>query len=100
VQVEFRTARLERCYVQFRAAVREWGDKAARRYIERINVLKSSKSADDLYKVPSLAFHPLKGDEKGRYALTVIDRMRMVVSFRDRVKTIVRVEEVTQHYGD
>lgn len=100
MQVEFRTARLKRCYVQSAAAVREWGEKAARRYIERVNVLKKAKSAEDLYKIASLAFHPLKGDKKGRYGLTVIDRMRMEVTFRDKAMTIVHVEEVTQHYGD
>lgn len=98
--VEFRTARLKRCYVRSAAAVQEWGDKVARRYIERINVLKKAKSADELYKIPSLAFHPLTGDEKGRHALTVIGRWRMVVSFQDDALTVVRVEEVTKHYGD
>jgi hypothetical protein len=61
---------------------------------------RGPKSADDLYTIPPVAFHPLKGDQKGRHALTLIDRWRMVVSFRDDALTIVRVEEVTKHYGD
>jgi proteic killer suppression protein len=100
VQVEFRTAGLRRCYTDSSAATREWGDKIGRRYIERVNVLKVAKSADDLHKMPSLRFHPLKGDREGRYAMTLIDRWRMIVRFQDDALTVVRVEEVSAHYGD
>jgi toxin HigB-1 len=100
VQVEFRTVRLRTCYTDSAAAVREWGDKVGRRYIERVNVLKAAKAADDLHKIPPLRFHPLKGNRQGRHAMTLIDRWRLVVSFRDDALTVVRVEEVTKHYGD
>ena len=100
VQVEFRTARLRTCYTNSSAAARAWGDKVGRRYIQRVDVLKAAKSADDLHKIPPLRFHPLKGDRQGRHAITLIDRWRMVVSFRDDALTVVRVEEVTKHYGD
>ena len=83
MQVEFRTHRLRSCYVNSSAGVREWGDKVARRYIERVNVLKAAKTADDLYKVSVLRFHPLKGDRQGQHSITLVDRWRMVVTFRD-----------------
>jgi len=82
------------------AAVREWGEKVARRYIERVNVLKAAKTADDLYKVAVLRFHPLKGDRQGQYSITLVDRWRMVVTFRDDALTVVRIEEVSAHYGN
>jgi proteic killer suppression protein len=100
VQVEFKTARLRKCYADSAAAARQWGDKVGRRYIERINVLKAAKSADDLHKIPPLRFHPLKGNRHGRHAMTLIDRWRMVVSFGNDAQTIVRIEEVSAHYGD
>lgn len=100
MRVEFRTGALKGCYTNSAAAARKWGDKVGRRYIERVNILKKARSADDLYKIPPLHFHPLKGDKKGRYAITLIDRSRMIVSFQDDALTIVRVEEVTEHYGD
>lgn len=100
MQVEFRSARLRKCYTHSATAAREWGDKLSRRYIERVNVLKSAKSADDLYKIPALRFHPLKGDREGRHAMTSIGRWRMVVTFEDDALTVVRVEEVSAHYGD
>jgi plasmid maintenance system killer protein len=100
VLVEFRSSRLRICYEKSEKATREWGDKVGRRYIERVNVLKHARSVDDLYRMPPLAFHPLKGGRRGFYALTVIDRWRMVVSFVDQEMTIVRIEEVSAHYGD
>ena len=63
-------------------------------------MLKQAKSADELSKVAALRFHPLKGDRKGEYGITLIDRWRMVVSFRDDALTIVRIEGVSAHYGD
>ena len=100
MQVEFRTHRLRSCYVNSSAGVREWGDKVARRYIERVNVLKAAKAAADLYKVAVLRFHPLKGDRQGQHSITLVDRWRMVVTFRDDALTVVRIEEVSAHYGN
>lgn len=100
MQVEFRTTRLTECYQDSKKASQAWGDKVARRYIERVNILKAAKSADDLYKIVVLRFHPLKGGKKGQFSLTLIDRWRLVVMFLDEAKTIVRVEEVSKHYGD
>ena len=100
MQVSFRTSRPRECYENIKKAQRQWDEKVARRYIERVNVLKAAKSADDLYKVPSLRFHAMGGNRKGTYSVTLIDRWRMEVSFHDEALTIVRVEEVSQHYGD
>lgn len=100
MQVQFRTNRLLECYQNSKKAQKEWGEKVARRYIERVNILKHAKTAEDLYKIPSLHFHPLTGDKKGLYALTLTDRWRMEVSFEDEALMVVRVEEVSQHYGN
>jgi len=100
MQVSFRAKRLEECYTSAAKAQRDWDEKTGRRYIERVNILKTAKSAADLYKIPSLNFHPLKGDKQGLYSITLVGRWRMEVSFQDERLTIVRVEEVTRHYGD
>jgi plasmid maintenance system killer protein len=44
--------------------------------------------------------HPLKGDRKGQYAIRLGDRERLIVAFADTKLTVVRIEEVSQHYGD
>ena len=100
MQIEFRTNRLRSCYADSSAGAREWGDKVARRYIERVNVLKAAKTIDDLYKVAALRFHALKGDRQGQHSITLVDRWRMVVTFRDDALTVVRIEEVSARYGN
>jgi proteic killer suppression protein len=100
VQVSFRTKQLEACYTDAKKAQRAWDEKVARRYIERVNILKHAKSLDDLHKILVLRFHQMQGDKKGRYSITLIGRWRMEVSFQDEKLLLVRVEEVSQHYGD
>ena len=100
MEVEFRTRRLRSCYADSSAGAREWGDKVARRYIERVNILKSAKAVDDLHKIAALLFHSLKGDRQGQYSITLVDRWRVVVTFRDDALTVVRIEEVSAHYGN
>jgi toxin HigB-1 len=98
VQVKFRTRELREAFERYRKGVRLWGDFVARRYIQRVKLLQVANSVDDLFKVPPLKFHPLTGDGKGRYSLTLVNRSRMITTFEDLAMTIVWVEEVSKHY--
>jgi toxin HigB-1 len=100
VQVKFRTRQLQRCYESHAAATRRWGAPVARRYVQRINDLYAAESVEDLYRIPPLRFHPLKGDRQGQYALSLADRMRLIVSVTGEATPTVWVEEVSKHYGD
>lgn len=77
-----------------------WGVKVARRYVERVTILQAARSVTELYEMTALHFHPLKGRRAGQYALTLGDRWRLIVRVRDEAMTMVRVEEVSKHYGD
>jgi proteic killer suppression protein len=46
----------------------------------RLNVLNRAKELKDL-ALPGLGFHPLKGDRKGEYAITVTGNYRMTFRF-------------------
>ncbi len=107
MEVGFKTRKLRRCYECFKEAQRKWGDRVAKRYIERVNILYHAKTIDDLLKIPPLKFHALKGDRKGQYAMILHDRTRMIVSLqKEKLKgskkqtTVIRVEEVCELYGD
>lgn len=100
MHVNFRTRQLQRCYESHKEAARQWGAAVARRYIERVGVLYATETVDDLYRIPPLRFHPLKGARRGQYALWLTDRARLIVSFAGRAKQTVWVEEVSQHYDD
>jgi len=98
--VTFKTAELERCYVQSSEGKRAWGEKVARLYGRRVDALYAAESAQDLYALAALRFHPLKGDRAGQYAIWLTEFMRLIVTFKDRAMTVVQVEEVSKHYGD
>jgi proteic killer suppression protein len=90
---------LERCYKEHKRAEKRWGQEVAKRYVQRINILYACASTKDLSSFPQLRFHPLKGDLKGRYALVLVGRWRLIVSF-DAAMQKVCIEEVSNHYDD
>ena len=79
---------------------RAWGKAVARKYIERVNILKAAESLADLTTLGSLHPHPLKGDRKGEYAVTLTRRWRLIFTVDGARANAVRVEKVSDHYGD
>ena len=99
MHITFRTAQLERCYKKISVGTRRWGEAVARRYVERIGILRAAASIADLHTMTALRFHALMGDRAGQYALWLGERARLIVSFSEDQKTVL-VEGVNQHYGD
>lgn len=100
MEIRFRTKKLEKQYLNAREAEKAYGKQVAKRYIMRINIIKSTKCFDDLYAVPSLKFHPLKGDRDGEYAIALTGFYRLIIRNVGEIYDIVRIEEVSKHYGD
>ncbi len=100
MEVTFRTDRLRKCYEQCREGERPWGEAVARKYIERINILKRCVSLQDVRCFRQLRLHKLTGKFEGRHAVTLHDRWRLLLTFEGGQPVQVRIEEVTQHYGD
>jgi plasmid maintenance system killer protein len=100
MRVRFAARKLERCYRELALARREWGERVARAYVRRINTLYAARDIRDLFALRALDMHPLKGERKGQYSIRLGDRERLIVTFAGEDLTIVRVEEVSKHYGD
>lgn len=100
MEVKFGTTRLKRCYKTQKLAVKAWGPKIARRYLDRVNRLHAAGTAHDLLQFPELRLHALKGNRKGEWAMTLDGTWRLIVVFENEEMTIVRVEEVSDHYDD
>ena len=98
--VIFRTRQLERCYREYRKAVKAYGENAATRYISRINTIKQVRDIEELMKLPGLRCHPLKGNRTGRYAVNITGFYRLIFSLEGEMLEIARIEEVSKHYGD
>lgn len=100
MEIRFRTKKLEKQFLNHNEAIKAYGSQIAKKYIMRINTLKSAKSFEDLYKIPSLKFHPLAGDRKGEYAISLTGYWRLIITNDGDVFDIAKIEEVSNHYGD
>lgn len=98
--VKFRTGKLEKCYFKSKQAVREFGAVVGRKYVQRINIIKTTHSLDDLSKLPGLRCHPLKGDRAGQYAVNLTGFHRLIFTVEGECLNIAMIEEVSKHYDD
>lgn len=98
--VKFRTRKLEKCFLKHNQAVSEFGDQIARKYIQRINIIKGINSLDDLLKLPGLNCHPLKGNRSGQYTVKLTGFYRLIFTVEGDTLNIAMIEEVSKHYDD
>jgi len=100
VEVIFGTKKLEKCYLDHLQGQRAWGPEVGRKYIQRIDILQETSDMAEVRKLPGLACHPLKGGRKGQFGITLHGRWRVIFSLQGDKARIIRVEEVSKHYGD
>ena len=100
MKVASRTTALRKQYEHSVKAKKAYGRLVARKYIERVNILKAAKNQAEIMAQTALRCHALKGDRKGQYALLLHGRWRLIVTFHSGEIEIVRIEEVSKHYGD
>jgi proteic killer suppression protein len=81
-------------------AIREFGAEVARRYVQRIQIVKNTRSVDELRRLPGLRFHALSGNRDSQYAINLTGFYRLIVTLEGTKLQIVRIEEVSKHYGD
>ena len=98
MEVVFASRYLERCFLDVSEAIREFGEPVGLRYIQRIKILAAANSLHELSSARSLRIHPLRGDRRGEWAITLQGRWRLVVELVD--EHTVRIKEVSVHYGD
>lgn len=99
MEIEFNTRHLERCYDDFREASREWGPTVARRFINRIDRIRSIDSFRNLYDDRPMRIHALHGQQAGKLAITLIGRYRLIVGRGNSPDQLI-IYEVTIHYDD
>ncbi|MFC1822768.1 type II toxin-antitoxin system RelE/ParE family toxin [Thermodesulfobacteriota bacterium] len=100
MEVTFRTRKLEKDYREFTKGVKAYGPEVARKYIQRINIVKQVRDIDELMNLPALGCHPLKGNRLGQYAVKLTGFYRLIFTLRGDALEIAHIEEVSKHYGD
>jgi proteic killer suppression protein len=100
LEVRFKTNKLQKQYENSKDAVKAYGLDVAKKYIQRVDILKSAKSFDDLSKIPQLKFHPLTGNRKGEFAISLTGFYRLIITNDGDTFDIAKIEEVSKHYDD
>ena len=100
MEVTFRTRRLEKEYREHARAVKAYGTEVARKYIQRINIIKQVGNIEELVRLPALGCHSLKGDRHGQYAIKLTGFYRLIFTLKGDALEIAHIEEVSKHYGD
>ena len=100
MEITFRTKKLEREYRNNTAARKSYGVQVARKYIQRINIIKHTRNIDELLGLPGLRCHPLKGNRHGQYAVNLTGFYRLIFTLHGEALEIANIEEVSKHYDD
>lgn len=100
MEIAFRTRKLEREYQEYARAVKSYGSEVARRYIQRINIIKQARDIKELMSLPALRCHALKGNYHGEYAIKLTGFYRLIFTLKGDALEIAQIEEVSKHYGD
>lgn len=100
MEIEFRKKKLRKQYEQSAEAQKAYGQPVGRRYIQRINLLKSAPTFDAVCALPGLDCHPLKGDREGQWAVKLTGFWRLIFTRKGEELEIILIEEVSDHYGD
>jgi proteic killer suppression protein len=91
---------LEKQYQSHKEAERAYGQEVARKYIQRINIVKQARNIEELKALPGLRCHPLKGDRRGQWAINLTGFYRLIFTLEGETMEIVRIEEVSKHSDD
>ena len=100
VDIEFRTKTLRRQYEQSSVAVRAYGSQVARKYVQRIAIIKHARDIGELQRLPGLDCHPLKGERAGQWAIRLTGFYRLIFTLEGERLEIALIEEVSKHYDD
>lgn len=100
MDVTFRTKKLRRYFEDSAGGIRALGPEVAKRYVLRINTIKGARDIEELKRLPALRCHPLHGDREGQWAIHLTKFMRLIFTLTGESANVVRIEEVSKHYGD
>jgi proteic killer suppression protein len=100
VEVRFRTRKLQKQYEKSREAEKICGREVARKYIQRVNIIKQARDINELCALPGLRCHQLRGDRQGQWAVKLTRFYRLIFTLQGKKLEIAHIEEVSKHYDD
>jgi proteic killer suppression protein len=98
VQIRFKTRKLEKQYANHKEAEKAYGRDVARKFIDRVNIIKATKDIETLQTLPVLRCHPLIGNRKGQWSINLSGFYRLIFTLEGEALEIACLEEVSKHY--
>lgn len=100
MQIRFRRRALQRQYENSSEAFKAYAKVVAKKYIQRIEIIKTVRNVDELIQIRALRCHPLRGDREGQWALKLTGSARLIFTPEGDQLEIACIEEVSKHYDD
>jgi len=100
VEVRFRTRKLQKQYEKSLEAEKAYGREVARKYINRVNIIKRACEINELCTLPALRCHQLRGNRQGQWAVKLTGYYKLIFTLEGKWSEIARIEEVSKHYDD
>lgn len=98
MKVAFANATLRKCANDLRRAKKQWRTAGvAEAYLARVPVLMAIDELDQLYQFRGFNFHPLHGDRRGQYAITLTGLWRLIVEY-DADEDLIFIVEVKDYH--
>jgi len=98
VHIEFSTNRLAEVSVSLSEANRLLGVPIARKYLQRLAVLRATDKFTQLFGHRALRLHPLKGNRTGQYSITLTGNYRLIIEKIE--EDTVRIIDVEDYHGN
>lgn len=93
LRVTFKTGQLQRYYESSAKAASKLGQEAARKFIERINILQAIPDFDTLTRMPGL---DCRKAALGEWSIKVTESLRLVIVPIDGQLQVSGIQEVAQ----
>ncbi len=112
MDIHFRNNKLKKVGTCIKDAKRLLGDEKGRKLFQRLDEIRDSNTLFDLKQLPAAKCHPLIGDRKGLWAVSLSEPYRLLFKpYHDPVPllvdgsldlkriTAVRIEEIEDYHG-
>ncbi len=78
MEIQFRTARLQRACSSEKESNRRWGSQNARKIRQRLAELHAAEALVDISTLPAARLHPLHGERAGQFAVDIAHPFRLI----------------------
>jgi len=104
MELSFRNRKIEKIFNNFSILSQKYGNKQARKIIQRMNEFKAAESLNDIKMLQTPRLHSLTGKAKGYWSVDLIHPFRLIIEPLNgdvvflKTITIVKIIEITDYH--